>query len=215
MSDSSQFTYYRIDVEKCIGCHKCFKVCPAGAVVGNPKEKHAIIEAKCIACGACFDGCKLKAIIGMPEDAVVPASTGDAVMSAKPECILCGMCVDTCDKVGVKALSGTNPDFGSKIPPVLTKLPVNCVGCLACANVCPTKYIPSEAGSGYRKIWGHTFKQVKCTVCGHSTITSEQFAFYAGKNGVSGKYFELCDECKRKRQVELTVKLMGGSTQVR
>lgn len=211
MSDSIQFDFYRIDVEKCIGCHKCFKVCKSGAVTGVPKEKHVIDAQKCIACALCFEGCKMKAIVGMPENAAQVAGgvDGDAAGAVQAECTLCGLCAQTCDKVGVKAISGANPEAGYKVPPRLDRPPAGCIGCLACANVCPTSYIPSEAGSGYRKIWNHTFKQLKCSACGHSTITTHQAAFYSGKNGVSGKYFELCDECKRKRQVELTKTLMG------
>ncbi len=49
--------------DKCIGCTKCARNCPVGAIIGKVKEKHVIDTAKCIKCGACIDGCKFKAII--------------------------------------------------------------------------------------------------------------------------------------------------------
>lgn len=49
--------------DKCIGCTKCARNCPVGAIIGKVKEKHVIDTAKCIKCGACIEGCKFKAII--------------------------------------------------------------------------------------------------------------------------------------------------------
>jgi NADH-quinone oxidoreductase subunit F len=49
--------------DNCIGCTKCSKVCPAGCISGNVKEKHTIDITKCLKCGACIDNCKFNAII--------------------------------------------------------------------------------------------------------------------------------------------------------
>jgi NADH:ubiquinone oxidoreductase subunit F (NADH-binding)/(2Fe-2S) ferredoxin/NAD-dependent dihydropyrimidine dehydrogenase PreA subunit len=53
---------FKIDPEKCKGCTKCSKVCPAGAIVGMVKENHEILQDKCIKCGACVSSCPFKAI---------------------------------------------------------------------------------------------------------------------------------------------------------
>jgi len=49
--------------DACIGCTKCKRNCPVGAITGELKQKHVIDTSKCIKCGACIDGCPKKAIV--------------------------------------------------------------------------------------------------------------------------------------------------------
>ena len=49
--------------DKCIGCRKCARSCPASAISGKVKEKHVIDRDKCVKCGACVNDCPVKAII--------------------------------------------------------------------------------------------------------------------------------------------------------
>lgn len=53
---------YVIDPEKCKGCGKCAKNCPANAISGEKKAPHVIDSKKCIKCGACMDNCGFDAI---------------------------------------------------------------------------------------------------------------------------------------------------------
>ncbi len=53
---------YTILEEYCKGCTMCARVCPAGAIVGEKKQVHKIVQEICIKCGACFETCKFKAI---------------------------------------------------------------------------------------------------------------------------------------------------------
>ncbi len=48
--------------DKCVGCTACKKVCPVGAITGNPKSPHFIDQGKCVKCGLCFETCKFSAI---------------------------------------------------------------------------------------------------------------------------------------------------------
>lgn len=43
--------------EICIGCTRCFKVCPTDAIVGAPKQIHGVIKEACTGCGNCVDIC--------------------------------------------------------------------------------------------------------------------------------------------------------------
>lgn len=43
--------------EQCIGCTRCFKVCPTDAIVGAPKQLHSVIREACTGCNKCTDIC--------------------------------------------------------------------------------------------------------------------------------------------------------------
>jgi NADH:ubiquinone oxidoreductase subunit F (NADH-binding)/(2Fe-2S) ferredoxin len=59
----SALLVYSIDEEKCTGCGRCARSCPAGAIAGEKKEPHKIDTEKCIKCGSCIELCKQGAII--------------------------------------------------------------------------------------------------------------------------------------------------------
>lgn len=54
---------FEIQEDKCKGCTKCARNCPAGAIEGTLKEPHKINQDKCIKCGACIANCPFKAIV--------------------------------------------------------------------------------------------------------------------------------------------------------
>ena len=45
----------------CIGCTKCYKVCPTDAILGAAKQIHAVFREACTACGKCVDVCPTEA----------------------------------------------------------------------------------------------------------------------------------------------------------
>jgi electron transport complex protein RnfB len=51
----------------CIGCTRCAKVCPTDAIVGAPKQIHAVINRACNGCKLCVDVCPTECLQLVPE----------------------------------------------------------------------------------------------------------------------------------------------------
>lgn len=48
--------------EICIGCTRCFKVCPTDAIMGAAQQIHAVFREACTACGKCEEVCPTESI---------------------------------------------------------------------------------------------------------------------------------------------------------
>ena len=47
---------------QCVGCTKCFKRCPTDAIIGGPKQIHAVLMDACTGCEQCFQVCPTECI---------------------------------------------------------------------------------------------------------------------------------------------------------
>lgn len=127
-------------------------------------------------------------------------------------CIMCYACTRICDVLGKSAIAAVMRGHEKVIAPPFGDEPPDCIGCLSCAQICPTDVIEWNDKGGYRTIWNKRFELITCKNCGKTTITREFADYLIEKRNIPGEYFETCDECKRK---DLTKKMGGLVEQAR
>jgi len=118
------------------------------------------------------------------------------------ECMMCGLCVKACEEMGCNAIATVNRGTTKKVATPYEEPSVECIGCGSCASVCPTGCIKMEEGGGIRKIWGKEFELLKCSICGKSFMTKEEYTYI-------NKKYEMPEEpvCKNCKQIKIAKKL--------
>jgi NADH dehydrogenase/NADH:ubiquinone oxidoreductase subunit G len=114
------------------------------------------------------------------------------------DCILCALCTRICDQMGFAAISTVGRGHGKKIAPPLDEPPPDCIGCLACAQCCPTNFIKYTEQGATRTIWNKQFERISCSRCGKLTITKEFADILSKSRDIPREYFDVCDDCHRK-----------------
>ncbi|MDN5300638.1 MAG: bidirectional [NiFe] hydrogenase diaphorase subunit [Thermoanaerobacteraceae bacterium] len=116
------------------------------------------------------------------------------------DCILCGLCVRACEEMGIYAISTVNRGITKKVSTPFDEASDVCIGCGACAYVCPTSAIKVLDEGGKRHLWNKTFELIKCVKCGGYFTTREHFEYMKGKFAAEGTEITepLCDKCKKK-----------------
>lgn len=153
----------KIDEDLCISCKQCVVQCPKKVLAMLPQKKKVTVKCSskdngatakkacktaCIGCSACVRVC--------PTDAITVESNLAKIDPDK--CIECGLCADKCPTkaitnentpektAAVRAkLNGEAEATSAKAEPAGEKKALiiadKCVGCTACARVCPTTAI--------------------------------------------------------------------------
>ena len=125
-----------------------------------------------------------------------PARSRGHVEIDMDACILCGLCVQACDSLGTGAISTVDRGTEKRVDTPYSDPSLDCIGCLSCANVCPTDAISYTQTDTERTIWNRTFRLVRCPSCGRMMGTEEAVAAAAGRAHVETP--QLCDECRKK-----------------
>lgn len=117
------------------------------------------------------------------------------------QCVLCGLCVKACEKIGTSAIATINRGITKKVSTPYDEPSSVCIGCGACAYVCPTVAITIKEENGKRIIWRKEFELLKCEACGEYYASREQVEYAAQKLGKTIEQ-HICDKCKRKINAE-------------
>jgi NADH dehydrogenase/NADH:ubiquinone oxidoreductase subunit G len=115
-------------------------------------------------------------------------------------CVLCGLCVRVCrDAVGAAAISFTGRGSGRKVDSPFHLQSEDCIGCGACAAVCPTGAIHIEDidGQRYLHTWNTVVKLQPCRACG-KPYAPEPMAFLKEGALATENSFVTCPSCRRK-----------------
>ncbi len=129
------WTTERSIAEKCTACGACADACPEKIIRQGNKGKPELVflSGRCTFCGACADACGVE---GLFDRSAKPAITAKATVG--DDCmmlsgIFCQSCRDACDYGAISGglLPGRSPEIA----------PDACVGCGACASVCPASAV--------------------------------------------------------------------------
>lgn len=118
----------------------------------------------------------------------------------KEKCMLCSLCVSACNKLGTGAIATVNRGITKKVATPYDEPSVSCIGCGACANVCPNGVIEIHEKAGKREIWNKEFELISCTGCGESYATREQLEHADARLEVKLRQYGsgfLCEKCRR------------------
>lgn len=115
-------------------------------------------------------------------------------------CIRCNRCVRACEVNGTNAIGMAGIGFGRHVTAPYAHAPERCIGCLSCADVCPTGKITYKDQGAVRRIWDRDFELVSCERCGARYATREQLA-YVDRLGAAGvaeaDHARFCDRCRK------------------
>lgn len=93
-------------------------------------------------------------------------------------CILCGLCVRVCETYATSAIATIHRGKKREVGTPFGQPPMDCVGCGACAVVCPTGHIRTHLDEQGFHIWGRVFPthtatvdEARCLGCGACEAT--------------------------------------------
>jgi NADH dehydrogenase/NADH:ubiquinone oxidoreductase subunit G len=115
-------------------------------------------------------------------------------------CVLCGRCVAACDAMGSGAIDMAGRGTGKRVSTPYDESAESCIGCGACAAVCPVQAVPMREDGGARTVWNTRFEPARCASCGASYGTAAALDFIRRRLDPNLQaLLSLCPRCRRLR----------------
>ncbi|MCL1791369.1 MAG: 2Fe-2S iron-sulfur cluster-binding protein [Peptococcaceae bacterium] len=112
------------------------------------------------------------------------------------KCILCNRCSRACQELGNSAIQVTQRGIDKIVASPFNEPSPDCIGCAACARVCPTGAIACTDTREQRTIWNKTFEMVKCAECGKPFATAEELEWMKPKILDFESNLAYCPRCR-------------------
>ncbi|MDA8387028.1 MAG: 2Fe-2S iron-sulfur cluster-binding protein [Nitrospiraceae bacterium] len=147
---------------------------------------------------------RLAARLGVEPARFKPAVPADGD-NERDDCLRCGICIRACTrKIGVSAIVFAGHGEDRHVAAKFEKPSSPCIGCGACANLCPTGAIRMADEDGRRRVFvnGRMISDlplVKCGNCGRFFTTFRQADYVKLRlpEGLRPSPGDLCPECLR------------------
>jgi bidirectional [NiFe] hydrogenase diaphorase subunit len=122
--------------------------------------------------------------------------------SRDSDCILCGLCTRACqDQIGTSAISFVDRGLDRKVTTPFELQSDVCIGCGACAAVCPTGCIRVEDDGAVRrlKFLNTELELEACADCGAYFVPRRMLERLKGETELPEDLLSTCPSCRRKR----------------
>lgn len=115
-------------------------------------------------------------------------------------CMLCGLCVRVCrEAIGANAISFIGRGTERRVGTPFEVQSDSCIGCGACAEICPTGAVKIEdrGNKRYLHTWNTTIELHACPECGNF-FAPEPTAFLKEMLPEAAESWGLCPECRQR-----------------